>query len=146
MEIAWVPGHCEISGNEAADYVAKRATSTRPRDPPFTSLTHLRRKAKEELLENWTARWVGPHLRSHFGPANRLPPTLKPRKHFRELPRELYGRVIQCRTGHAVYGEYYMRREIEEQYSCPCGAYLQITHRTRTIILRDRLLSRKELG
>ncbi len=42
-----------------------------------------------------------------FGLANRLEPKLRPTQRFKETPREIFGRLIQCRTGHAHVGEYY---------------------------------------
>ncbi len=62
-----------------------------------------------------------------------LPPSLKPRKHFALTNRELYGRLIQCRTGHAFLGEYYRRFVPSEDPSCPCGAVVQ----TRAHVIQD---------
>jgi len=39
--------------------------------------------------------------------------------------RELYGRVIQCRTGHAYTGEFRQRFKLEGPYDCPCGEQLE---------------------
>ncbi|KAI6101635.1 hypothetical protein EDD16DRAFT_1461716, partial [Pisolithus croceorrhizus] len=46
--------------------------------------------------------------------------------HFRELNRATYGRLIQCRTGHAFTGEYYSSFVPLENTSCPtCGEHIQ---------------------
>jgi ribonuclease HI len=47
--ISWVPGHNEIQGNEHADRLAK-AGLKRKAINPVTSLSYLKRKAKEEIL------------------------------------------------------------------------------------------------
>jgi len=40
--------------------------------------------------------------------------------------REIFGRLVQCRTGHGYMGDYYRRFVIkEEQLGCPCGEPLQ---------------------
>ncbi|KAJ7747614.1 hypothetical protein DFH07DRAFT_962406 [Mycena maculata] len=37
--------------------------------------------------------------------ANRFPPSLHPSVHFKELKREVFGRVTQCRIGHCFVGD-----------------------------------------
>ena len=53
---------------------------------------------------------------------------------MRELPRETFSRVFQCRTGHAHIGSYYRRFLAEENTECPCG---DATIQTREHILRE---------
>ncbi|KAI6123223.1 hypothetical protein EDD16DRAFT_685345 [Pisolithus croceorrhizus] len=57
-------------------------------------------------------------------PADRIPPSLKPRKHFCESKRAIYGRLIQCRTGHAFTDKYYSSFVPTEIISCPCGEHI----------------------
>ncbi|KAG2037848.1 hypothetical protein BDR03DRAFT_956343 [Suillus americanus] len=68
-----------------------------------------------------------------FTLTNRLPPTLKPRKHFTSTPRKVCGHLIQCRTGHGYLGEYYVSFVPTEPTSCLCGD----PRPTREHILRD---------
>ncbi|KAJ3793320.1 hypothetical protein GGU11DRAFT_666042, partial [Lentinula aff. detonsa] len=44
-----------------------------------------------------------------------------------------FGRVTQCRTGHAFIGEYYSMFVSSENVDCPCGEQIQ----TREHILRE---------
>ena len=62
---------------------------------------------------------------STFLQANRLTLALKPQEHFTHTPRNLYGCLIQSRTGHAFMGEYYNKHIPTEEWSCPCGEPLQ---------------------
>ena len=50
---------------------------------------------------------------------------LKPREHFTHTRRSIYGRLIQCRAGHAFMGEYYNKHVPTEDRTCPCGDPLQ---------------------
>jgi hypothetical protein len=53
---------------------------------------------------------------------------------MRELSRETFSRVFQCRTGHAHIGSYYRRFIVEENTECPCG---EAVIQTREHILRE---------
>lgn len=81
---------------------------------------------RKALLEEWTTHWRNTlRASSLFSPADRLPPSLRPREHFCESKRAIYGRLIQCRTGHAFTGEYYSSFVPTETTSCSCGERIQ---------------------
>jgi len=42
--------------------------------------------------------------------------------------REIFGCLIQCRTGHGYFGDYYQSTVASESISCPCGEEIQ-THK-----------------
>jgi len=75
--------------------------------------------------EKWVAEWTQTAPTGRFASANRLTPQTKPRQYFFDLPREVYGRVLQCRTGHGFIGEYYSQFVPSESVDCPCGAPYQ---------------------
>jgi ribonuclease HI len=54
--LSWVPGHREIQGNEHADRLAKAGLKRKPKDP-LTSISYLKRTAKEEILASWKQHW-----------------------------------------------------------------------------------------
>jgi len=112
------------------------AKTAAERDPTMlqpATITHLLRRAGEATLESWTSEWRQRVGMGWFAWANRLPPRLKPRKHFVNTKREVYGRLLQCRTGHAFTGEYYARMVPTEATDCSCGHPYQ----TRQHILQD---------
>ena len=49
-------GHQEIQGNNYADRLAKASLKRQAKDP-LTSLSYLKRKAKEEILARWKQEW-----------------------------------------------------------------------------------------
>lgn len=128
LHISWIPGHSKINRNERADALAKEAASAPPtaNTTTITSYAYERHKSRSLLLEEWTTHWHSTlKANSLFSPADRLPPSLKPRKHFCESKRAIYGRLIQCRTGHAFTGKYHSSFDPTETTSCSCGERIQ---------------------
>ena len=82
----------------------------------------------------WTRDWQRTPKKGRFAISNRIPPSLNPTKHFTELKdqREVLGRLVQCRTGHAYTGEFRRQFFLGESVNCACGEDLQ----TREHILR----------
>lgn len=130
VDIAWSPGHKDIMGNERADTLAKAGAERWSRD--HQTITHSRRKAKEKVLADWTRKWKQTPPTGGFAAANRIPPTLKPDDIFTTTPREIFGRLIQCRTGHGFFGEYYAKFVPSESTQCPCGTSTQSRHHILT--------------
>ncbi|KAK0203621.1 RnaseH domain, transposon factor [Desarmillaria ectypa] len=95
VEVSWCPGRKDIQGNERTDYLAKRGAE----NPKH----------------------------GRYATANRFPPSLRPTQHFLDLAgkREVYGQVLQCRTGHRYIGD--------ENVDCPCGELFQ----TREHVIRE---------
>ena len=108
ITIAWCPSHCGIPGNERADSLAKEATSLGCQIPFSTTRSNAKRRAKSAIIKLWQKDWKNTPKVGRFAIANRTPPSLNPSKHFKHLKdkREIFGRVIQCRTGHAYTGEF----------------------------------------
>jgi hypothetical protein len=80
-------------------------------------------RTKAHAVKMWKREWKKSALTGRFAIANRLPPSLKPTHHFTNLKRnrELFGRTLQCRTGHAYTGEFRQEFSLEGQYECSCG-------------------------
>jgi ribonuclease HI len=137
ITVSWIPSHtkCGIKGNDRADELAKNGTELHP--SPFTpfSFANAKRTDKEKTQTKWRKEWAKKPKVGRFAPANRIPPSLKPTKHFNEMPdgKEIFSRVTQCRTGHAFIGEYYEKFVPTESIHCPCGEHRQ----TRDHILRS---------
>ncbi|KAK0488316.1 hypothetical protein EDD18DRAFT_1081505, partial [Armillaria luteobubalina] len=90
--------------------------------------------SKEKLKSDWTRTWKNSPKTGFFESSNRIAPSLKPTKHFRELhgKREVFGHLVRCRTRHCFSGEYYSRFIPQEAIQCPCGEPTQFhEHITR---------------
>lgn len=133
VEVAWVPGHQDVKGNERSDDKAKEGT--RRRGTSWTSLTWARRKAKKKALDAWRKEWMMTPPQGGYALADRFLPKLQPPRHFRNLSRPIYAKVFQCRTNHAFIGEYYRRFVPSESTECLCGEEVQ----SREHILRECL-------
>jgi hypothetical protein len=131
----WIPGHHDIHGNDVADDYAKTGRELPSCIPWEATVSYRHRAMKEEVLERWKDLWRANPTghRSLYHAADRSLPTLLPSWQMRNLPRRLFGLVLQCRTGHAFMGEYYERHSIDEPRDCPCGAMFQ----TREHILTE---------
>jgi ribonuclease HI len=134
VNIEWVPGHQNITGNETADQLAKQGAMKTPDNPHYSSAAFDINARRQHTREQWIHRWQSRPIthRSDFHTADRIPPTTRPTRRFKTLDRKLFSRSIQCRTGHAHIGSYYEYFNIEEPYRCACG-----TFETRNHIILD---------
>lgn len=115
----------DIPGNEEADKLAKEATTlTGSLDPTHTFALW---KSKATILHEWMKTWRNQPICGLYGQANHLKLSLKPTKHFKDLEnkREIFERLVQCRTGHGYFGEYYEHFVPTENNACPCGGTCQ---------------------
>lgn len=98
IAVSWCPSHCDILGNERADELAKEATSLESQASFSTTQSNTKRRSKRAALLLWQQEWKATPKYGRFAIANRIPPSLKPTKHFLALKRshEVLGRVLQC--------------------------------------------------
>ena len=108
ISVSWCPSHCDIPGNERADTLAKEATALSCQIPFGTTRANARHRTKQATTKLWHQDWKKTVLTGRFAIANRFEPSLNPTKQFLNLKnnREVFGRLIQCRTGHAYTGEF----------------------------------------
>ncbi|KAJ3764703.1 hypothetical protein FB446DRAFT_618406, partial [Lentinula raphanica] len=97
----WTPSHTGITGNERADQLAKKGAEKTNETIWKRSRTNALRMNKKKTEMAWKKLWDKRSVVGGFAVANRIPPTIKPTKRLKNTPREIFGRIMQCRTGHA---------------------------------------------
>ena len=115
--LCWSPGHRNVTGNEAADRVAKAARQCR--GFRNSTIAFLKRKSKEAVVSRWSSKVLKLSKGTAF--INHFHQNPKPSDVFKDTPREVYGRVSQVLSGHGYTGEYYSRMNIPESPWCPCS-------------------------
>jgi hypothetical protein len=133
IELAWIPGHHGIIGNERADSIAKDAVNKRPLF--HSTISWAREKAKSRATKTWQTEWLArPHI-NLAATALSLAPSAKLTRFHQSFngPRETHTRIMQILLGHSFCGEYYSRFVPSESVECPCGHPIQ----TRTHIITE---------
>ncbi|KIK58037.1 hypothetical protein GYMLUDRAFT_124196, partial [Collybiopsis luxurians FD-317 M1] len=79
------------------------------------------RMSRRRTELKWTKVWDKRSIHGRFTIANRIPPSLKPTQRLKETSREIFGRLMQCRTGHDYIGKYFDKFVPFKNIDCPCG-------------------------
>ncbi|KDR78133.1 hypothetical protein GALMADRAFT_138268 [Galerina marginata CBS 339.88] len=112
--------------------------------PPPAAPTTIESMIYDTTSIRWVNRWKKTPKTGGFAISNTLQPTLRPTKRFLNTQREIFGRLIQCRTGHAYTGEFRRRFFPDKVQDCPCGEEYQsrehiLAHCTKFDIHRNHL-------
>jgi ribonuclease HI len=133
-QLAWVPGHKGVNGNDRADGLAKAAAEL----PAVVSstITWRREQANTVPLSKWQRSWSRRDKQNNQASvALTSPPTgqLKPIHKDFAGSRGSHSRLIQAILGHAHIGAFYARFNIPEPAECSCD---DVTFQTREHIIQ----------
>ena len=137
IHLGWSPGHSGVTGNESADYYARKGV-TLP-SPNHSSQAHLKAKLKSSVRKDMKARVKADPNSRGTAFINYYPPKPKPTNVFKNTSRELFARATQTLTGHGYTGEYYSRMKLENTKPwclCSSSAGAPVFH-TRSHVLKE---------
>ncbi len=124
LEVAWVPGHDGIEGNEEADGLAKEATEQGATiDPPVWMKGKFKAVIAKQIREKLTMELI--QQKWSTGASLRRIDSAIPGRHVLTLYNNLTSTeahvLAQMRTGHSRLKSFLARRVLEEDDQCECG-------------------------
>jgi ribonuclease HI len=129
LSIAWVPGHVNVPGNEAADEEAKKAaegSSSRLfgdhqilEEGIPTSAAAAKATAKGIVAREWDASWRKCPQRERLAKFDARPPSKYVQKFYANLNRPDSSLVTQLRSGHIPLASYLHRIKAIDSGLCP---------------------------
>ena len=135
--IHWIPGHCNIKGNEEADKNAKSAAkSTLPLSPHPTDFLELKYIIKNETRSNWEKRWNLVRGNLHLGTIlHKIPAQAKSQHSSRDM-EVIFSqcRLGKCNLNYPLFRikrvdsplcDYCMTNETTHHFFINCNKFLQ---------------------
>ena len=114
VTLQWIPGHCNISGNEKADKLAKIGATKPQKIPPCTQNT-IKQILKNNEKEDWLNRWAcGSTGRVMFKEMAQP----RPQDAINELERQDQSPIFQFRTQHTRTNQHLNRINPLHQPHC----------------------------
>jgi ribonuclease HI len=118
----WIPAHSHIAGNDKADRNAKKGAQNEKNEPArgYTSITHVKRVAKESCLNHWQTEWdtkkKGRSYLQNFG--DMAKPRWKLPKLDVTAPKRIWSAFLQLKFGHGYFKSYLVRLQDYEDNRC----------------------------
>ena len=99
LTLQWIPGHCNLQGNERADRLAKEgARKEQPENP--CSYSNIKRILKSKSREEWLTKWKEGETGRVVYKEMKEP---NPKDNINSLSRKHQSAIFQLRTGHFKY-------------------------------------------
>ncbi|KAL9561821.1 hypothetical protein ACKAV7_014083 [Fusarium commune] len=126
VQVRWVPGHCDIPGNEQADKLAKVASLLPEPEGARPTLAYIRRIARQKPKEAFEAWWSTSapeqYKRLNLKATTGCPPELS-------LPRAALHHLLAARSLHGDFAAYHERFDhIDARLVCSYGRHKAPDH------------------
>ena len=113
VTLQWIPGHCNISGNEKADKLAKIGATKPQKIPPCTQNTikQILKNNEEDWLNRWACGSTGRVMFKEMAQP-------RPQDAINELDRQDQSLIFQFRTQHTRTNQHLNRTNPLHQPHC----------------------------
>jgi ribonuclease HI len=128
LRLQWVPGHCNNSGNDAADRLAKDAACPGKNHPFRPLLSRESARLRINILNQWEHEWRSSSKGGHLRKIDGTLPATYTRRLYGSLPRNRAYLLTQLRTGHNWLSTYAKSFGFRDDDQCVCGAQETVTH------------------
>lgn len=129
VRLAWVPSHCGIKPNEAADTAAKVARVLGTPCPDLLLYRDLYSNIKKYYTMEWQEEWNTEHTGRNLYRLNPIAGNKAWVAKFPDFPKRTLGPLSRARLGHSMAPASLARFKIVDNGLCPrCGEEATTTH------------------
>lgn len=124
ISYTWIPGHCNIKGNERADTAAKQAHSSS--DALISSLfsySDLKNIIEMNTLQQWEKEWNKMTTK-----LNEIKRTIIPWSFPTNTPRKYESAINRLRIGHTHLTHSFLMKKEDPPTCLHCGVHLTVKH------------------
>ncbi|XP_008182880.3 uncharacterized protein LOC100570071 [Acyrthosiphon pisum] len=120
----WIPGHCNIEGNELADKAAKQAhLANNPLTSPVFTYQDVKRIIAIEAQNQWENKWVAQTTKLH-----EIKRTTYPWPFPANISRKQETAITRLRIGHTYITHQHLMKGEEPPDCTQCGSPLTVKH------------------
>jgi len=120
----WIPGHCNIEGNELADKAAKLAHQAKnPLTSPVFTYQDVRRIIATEAHNQWENKWAAQTTKLH-----EIKRTIYPWPFPANISRKQETAITRLRIGHTLITHQHLMKGEEPPDCTQCGSPLTVKH------------------
>lgn len=121
--LAWIPGHCGITGNEWADSWARDAIRQGSQDHYCNFSSDLLSMARSDMIESWQQQWDTSRLSKgrHYGSIQPQIPTRPWFFRFRSGSKAATSTICRLRLGHVCTPVFLCKIRVRDHSLCECG-------------------------